>query len=128
MGKKFYIASGFANKELVAKTAATFKTVGFLHTYDWTKNEKASTTEVLKEIGTAEMQAVLNSDFVMIILPGGKGTHVELGIALASGKQVFLYSEKPQVFLETTFYQVDGIKQFTGDLDQVIERIIEISG
>lgn len=126
MGEKFYIASGFANKELVSMAAKSLKAKGFIHTYDWTKNEKASSAEILQEIGTAEMQAVMASDFVLIILPGGKGTHVELGIALASNKKIYLYSEDPQVFLDTTFYQIAGVEHCVGDLDNVTDKIIEI--
>jgi nucleoside 2-deoxyribosyltransferase len=126
MGKQFYIASGFANKNLVSHSAASFKAKGFVHTYDWTKNEKTSSVEALHEIGTAELKAVMTADFVLIILPGGKGTHVELGIAIASGKKIYLYSKDPKVFLETTFYQVSGVEHFTGDIGNVIDRIVEI--
>lgn len=126
MGKKFYIASGFANKDRVVNVSTIFKEHGFVHTYDWTRTEKANTTEALREIGTAEMNAVMETDFVMVILPGGKGTHVELGLALASGTKVYLYSQDPQVFLETTFYQVAGVEHCSGKLDEVVNRIIAV--
>jgi nucleoside 2-deoxyribosyltransferase len=33
-----------------------------------------------------------------ILLPGGNGTHLELGFAIASGKRIFLHSEDPTLF------------------------------
>jgi diacylglycerol kinase family enzyme len=76
---KFYIASGLQNKEVVRDVANQLKEKGHIHTYDWTKNEHISTIEELREIGQKEKEAVLEADTVIVLLPGGKGTHIELG-------------------------------------------------
>ncbi|MFE8700124.1 nucleoside 2-deoxyribosyltransferase [Cytobacillus sp. FJAT-54145] len=123
--KKFYIASGFTNKETVQQAATTLKSVGFVHTYDWTKNEKANTVEQLREIGTDELKAVKESDFILVILPGGNGTHVELGIALAAYKRVYLYAKNEEDFLNTTFYHVDGVVHLTGEMEIVMNHVIQ---
>jgi len=63
---------------------------GFVHTYDWTKNKRASTIEDLMEIGLQEKNAVLDADFLIVLLPAGKGSHIEFGIALGQGKKIYL--------------------------------------
>ena len=40
----------------------------------------------------------MESDFVLVLLPGGKGTHAELGFALGCKKRVFIHSEDPMAF------------------------------
>ncbi|MET3193842.1 hypothetical protein ABID96_000810 [Bacillus sp. OAE603] len=47
---KFYIASSLSNKEQVRYLASRLKDQGFLHTYDWTKNENVNTIEKLAAI------------------------------------------------------------------------------
>jgi predicted Rossmann-fold nucleotide-binding protein len=55
--------------------------------------------EDLKEIGQKEKNAVLESDFVVVILPGGKGTHIELGIALGQGKKYMFIHQMDQLII-----------------------------
>lgn len=80
----FYIASSLANKEKVTYLANLLKEKGFLHTYDWTKNENVDTIEKLAAIGEYEKETVINADFFILLLPGGFGSHTELGMAIAS--------------------------------------------
>ncbi|MFS0673713.1 nucleoside 2-deoxyribosyltransferase [Ornithinibacillus sp. 179-J 7C1 HS] len=121
---KFYIASGFENKQLVQYVRDRLVEAGHIHTYDWTKNTRATSEAALREIGTAELQAVVNSDVVIVLLPGGKGTHTELGIALGCKKEIHLfYRENLDQATSTTFYYVDGVQHYNGDIDHFIEKI-----
>lgn len=45
-----------------------------------------------------ELDGISEADFVVVLLPGGKGTHLELGFAMARGKRIFLHSEDSSVF------------------------------
>ena len=68
----------------------------------------------------------MKSDVVIILLPGGKGTHVELGIAIALGKNIFLYSPNDEIddlALTSTFYQLPEVQKVIGTLDELIIRI-----
>ncbi|WP_456279320.1 nucleoside 2-deoxyribosyltransferase [Bacillus sp. AK128] len=124
---KFYVASGFTNKENVKRVSNRLKEKGYTHTYDWTINGRAETLEQLKEIGQQEKEAVKASDFLVVILPGGKGTHIELGIALGLSKRIYLYSATEEVFnpsVTSTFYHVPEVKIFIGELDSFISFII----
>ncbi|WP_164670524.1 nucleoside 2-deoxyribosyltransferase [Virgibacillus doumboii] len=121
---KFYIASGFSNKELVRYVTQKLLSKGHSHTYDWTANERAATKEKLRTIGELEKEAVADCDLFILLLPGGRGSHTELGMALASGKNVYIYSSDeidPQT--ATSFYYVDGVKRFYGDIDDFIKKI-----
>ncbi len=126
--KKFYVASSFKNIETVRYVARQLIKKGFIHTYDWTKNEKASTFEDLKVIGTEEKNAVLQSDLLIVLFPAGKGSHIELGIALGQGKKIYLYSPDDQInHFETTstFYHLPEVEKCIGTIDELIEIVVE---
>jgi len=75
---KFYIASSLKNIENVRQVAESFKARGFQHTYDWTTH------------WPRKISGVLAADVVIVMIPAGKGSHVELGIALGAGKKIYL--------------------------------------
>ncbi|WP_201714024.1 nucleoside 2-deoxyribosyltransferase [Rossellomorea arthrocnemi] len=125
---KFYIASSFKNKDLVRYVSERLKQSSFTHTYDWTKNERASTVEELQHIGQNEKDAIIDSNMVIIILPGGKGSHVELGIALALRKRVILYSPNDEVHdfaNTTTFYHLPEVEKYSGSIDSLLEYVLK---
>lgn len=125
---KFYIASSFKNSEMVKVMAAQLKMEGFSHTYDWTINDRADSMELLASIGESELSAVRNSDFLVILLPGGKGSHIEMGIALGLGKRVYLYSLKNDIYefdKTSTFYHVAGVTKFVGDIDSFMQFLVQ---
>lgn len=95
--KKFYIASSFKNINEVRYVSKMLKDKGFIQTYDWTLNERAASYEALEKIGQEELAAVIDCDLINVILPAGKGSHIELGIALGIGKKIFLYSPNKEV-------------------------------
>jgi nucleoside 2-deoxyribosyltransferase len=121
---KFYIASGLSNKEAVRYVSGRLKDKGYVHTYDWTKNEKPSTLEQLQEIGQHELAGVSEADFLIVLLPGGKGTHIEFGIALGQGQKIYLYSVDEEIInVDTTssFYQLPEVEKFIGSLEEFVD-------
>ncbi|TFE00860.1 nucleoside 2-deoxyribosyltransferase [Jeotgalibacillus sp. R-1-5s-1] len=120
---KFYIASGFQNKHAVQHVSQSLKTNGWIHTYDWTKNERASSYDMLREIGELERDAVLAADLLIVLLPGGKGTLIEMGLALAQRKKIYLVApdERAWDFDQTsTFYHLPEVEGFTGSVEDFI--------
>ncbi|MDJ0319958.1 hypothetical protein [Pseudarthrobacter sp. PS3-L1] len=94
--KRFYVASSFRNIATVRYVAQALESKGYVNTYDWTQNASvggagAITLSDLRSIGQHEKDAVKDADVVVILLPGGKGTHVELGIAIAHGRRIILH-------------------------------------
>ena len=75
---KFYIASKLENAEQVSKVASVLKAAGHEHTYDWTKHGsvKGEGENRLREVMQNEFFGVRDADMVIILMPGGRGTHV----------------------------------------------------
>lgn len=129
--KKFYVASSFRNMDAVKYVSKQLVHQGYIQTYDWTKNGRAREENTLllkdlKVIGLHEKNAVIESDFIVVILPGGKGTHIELGIALGLRKKIFLYSPDGAIdHVETTstFYHLPEVEKCYGKLDELVDKI-----
>lgn len=124
----FYIASSFKNINQVRALSHELQLKGYIHTYDWTQNERANSLETLSTLGEKEKVAVMHSDVVVILLPAGKGSHIELGIALGLGKRIYLYSPTDDLFefdQTSTFYYVAGVNRFVGTLDSFTQYLIE---
>ncbi len=123
---KFYIASSFKNIDSVLYVSEKLKSKGHIHTYDWTKNEKVPTAKELKEIGEKEKAAILEADLFVMLRPAGKGSHVELGLALGNGKKTYVYSPTDEVFSvenTTTFYHLPEVELFVGTLDALVGEV-----
>lgn len=126
--KHFYIASSLKNKENVKFVSERLKQEGFIHTYDWTQNGQITSLEQLRDIGLKEMNAVKESNFIVVLLPAGKGSHIELGIALGNDIKAYLYSQNDEMNdLEktSTFYHLNGIHKCKGSLEDFITIILK---
>ncbi len=127
---KFYIGSGMKNSELVKDYATKLKEKGWTHTYNWAENISGDETiEDLIEYSKLEQNGVVDADVVIILLPGGRGTHIELGMALALHKKIFLCSATEEEFsIQNTvnFYQLPSIIRLVGTADENIEKIIKL--
>lgn len=80
----------------------------------------------LAEYAAREREAIERSDLVILLLPGGRGTHVELGMAL--GKKVFLCAGDAEAFAPedtVAFYHLPGVVRLAGSRE---ENLKEISG
>lgn len=131
--KKFYVASSFRNVVNVRYVAQSLESKGYVNTYDWTQNasvHNARTVSLgdLRSIGQHEKDAVIDADVVVILLPGGKGTHVELGIAIARGRRTILHSPDEVINnLESTstFYHLPELEKCHGTLDDLLAMIVD---
>ena len=126
---KFYIGSGFKNCELVNYYSKILEENGWEHTYNWTKNiSNDETIENLIEYSKLEQKGIKDADVVIILLPAGRGTHIELGMALALNKKIFLCSAtKDEFSIENTvnFYQLPNIVRLVGTVNENINQIIK---
>lgn len=121
---KFYIASSLQNKQLVKYVSIKLCSEGYSPTYDWTINQRATTADQLKRIGTFEKHAVEACDIFILLLPAGKGSHVELGMAIALSKRIYIYTaEEMDPATAATVYYVDRVECFHGTIDDFISRI-----
>lgn len=126
----FYIGSGMKNCDLVNYYSKILEENGWKHTYNWTKNiHDDETIEDLIKYSKLEQQAIIDSDVVVILLPAGRGTHIELGMALALNKEIFLCSETKEEFSmgnTVNFYQLPNIIRLVGTPDENLKKIIKL--
>lgn len=69
----------------------------------------------------------MEADFLVVLLPARKGSHIEFGIALGQGKKIYLYSPNEEVNnFETTstFYHLPEVEIVIGNIDDLIEILI----
>lgn len=130
---KFYIASKLENAEAVSKLASLLKRRGWVQTYDWTKHGSVQGCSMgrIKEVAELELKGVIDADIVIVMLPGGNGTHAELGAANALGKKVFLYDPTGEHLAGAqngrtcTFYWNSNITQVTGDPFFLVNMLLD---
>ena len=127
----FYIGSGFKNCELVNYYSKILEENGWHHTYNWSKNITGDETiEDLVQYSKLEQQGIIDSNVVIILLPAGRETHIELGMALALNKKIFLCSTTEDEFtIQNTvnFYQLPQVNKLVGTHDEMISQILKIS-
>lgn len=97
---KFYIATSTERMTQHNHVRDALQSLGYTLTYDWTSHGSVRHTSKvrLQEVAHLETQGILEADFVIVLLPGGKGTHVELGLSIGSKKKVFIHCEDPGMF------------------------------
>jgi nucleoside 2-deoxyribosyltransferase len=97
---KYYIATSLSRTSAHYEVREALKKYGHDISYDWTLHGsvKSISKERLREVAELELIGVAEADFVVVLLPGGNGTHLELGFAIARGKKVFLHSEDSLAF------------------------------
>lgn len=123
----FYIASRLENAEMVKQMANVLKAMGWRHTYDWTEHGSVQNEgeERITEVAENELQGVRDADVVIVLLPGGRGTHAELGAANVLNKKVFVWAETDELFTRETctFYWNHNVTRVTGDRFNLLEAI-----
>ena len=127
---KFYVGSGMKNSKLVDQYAQLLKENGWKQTHDWVKNisDDISKEDMVK-YASLESQGIMDADVVIMLLPGGRGAHIELGMAMALNKKIFLCSTTKEEFsIENTvaFYELPKITQLVGNADDNVKKILEL--
>lgn len=92
---KAYVASSLERADEVEELYAFLTNVGVEVTYRWTQHGSVQHDGVarISEVALAELEGIRKADVVVVLLPGGRGTHVELGIACALEKPVILHGD-----------------------------------
>lgn len=98
--RRFYLATRKDRAAEATAVAQALQARGWERTLDWgTGDDKA---ESYTEIALAELAALRTADLLIVLLPGGYGTHVEIGAALALEKPVVIHA-RDRVVLETPY-------------------------
>lgn len=93
---KVYIASRLENAAAVRELRDELAKRDVALTYDWTAHGsvQGQGAERMREVAHAEAKGVEDADLVIVLLPGGRGTHVEIGIAIGNGVDILLVGEQ----------------------------------
>jgi hypothetical protein len=101
MEKRFYLSTRKDRSAEGAVLSAALIAQGWSCTFDW-----AALKDVVPsrygEIAKAEIAGVRDADVLVVLLPGGYGTHAEIGAALALGKPIIIHAPNQQV-LDTPY-------------------------
>lgn len=103
---KIYIASKLENYRQVQAVRDALVSAGHSITYDWTQHGsvQGQGIERLREVAENERRGVVSADAVVVLLPGGRGTHAELGMACALNIPVMLMADNPNSFFQPDEY------------------------
>ncbi len=133
---KYYIATSLSRMGDHNLVRDAFSALGYEISYDWTSHGsvKSTSKERLQQVAINDLKGVSGADFVLVLLPGGHGTHLELGYSIASGKRVFLHSEDPLLFepgpQTNTFYHHPEVIRLScplADLAEVVHGALACS-
>jgi nucleoside 2-deoxyribosyltransferase len=91
MAKRFYVSSRKDRSAQADALSETLKAKGWERTFVWTEQDGKG-SDGHAEIAARELEGVRAADVLVVLLPGGYGTHVEIGAALALGKRVIIHS------------------------------------
>jgi nucleoside 2-deoxyribosyltransferase len=89
---KYYIGTRLDNAEMHNQFWDQLSKMGHELTFNWTDEGYIEDIPKLVRYIEQEVIGVAEADFVLILLPGGRGTHCELGAALGLKKPVILYA------------------------------------
>ena len=126
---KIYIGAKFGYKDKVISLSKRLEEKDIINNYNWALDLKDEESEEdLIESAKKELEAIKDSDCVIFLLPLGRGSHVELGMALAYGKQVILCGESADVFENdpVNFYKLPEIIKIVDSYDLIDDKIIEL--
>jgi nucleoside 2-deoxyribosyltransferase len=91
MPKRFYLASRIDRSEQADAVEKALAQHGWERTFAWSSDDPEG-PEGFAQIAAEELAGVQAADVLIVLLPGGYGTHVEIGAALALGKPVILHA------------------------------------
>lgn len=130
---KFYIASRLENYQQVRSLAKLLINSGWIQTYDWTSQDlvKDTNIELLKHIGEEEYNGVIQADIVIVLTPQGRGTHIELGMAIALNKIIYLCHEDNTYYKcdenTSSFYWLPRVKHLIGNIEYIASELLKIT-
>lgn len=133
--EKVYIATKLANHAQHNEVRDRLAEMGIGLTYDWTTHGsvKGSSEERLIEVAEAERAGVWFADLVIVLLPGGRGTHAELGMAVSQQRTTIIYAppDLAKTAFSTTkdtcaFYWNWNIYRRVDSIDDVIQAVKDL--
>lgn len=130
---RYYIATKLENHQAHNTLRDQLTELGHEITYDWTHHGPVygEGLKRCREVAEAETDGVLEADVVIVLWPGGRGTHVEMGIAIGAASMdasTYIYfvsdiEDHHQATTETcAFYHHPFVERFRS-IEELIDTI-----
>lgn len=102
---RVYVATSLDNKALARDVIALLRERDAEITYDWTEHGSVAgePLERKQQVAKNEVNGVATAGLLVVLLPGGRGTHVEIGVALGNDIPILVLTAEPPG--RTVFYQ-----------------------
>ena len=133
MKRRVYIATGLAHAARAQLVRDALIGTGWDISYDWTTHGRVEGDARVREVAIDEINGVTTAHAVVAILPGYRGTHVEIGAAIAAGVPVFLFepngvpADGPWTSGTTSFYHHPLVRRFSWRDDaDLAARVCEV--
>jgi nucleoside 2-deoxyribosyltransferase len=127
MPKRFYLSTRKDRSTQAAALLEALKDRGWERTLDWAGQNDHPDGYAASAV--AEISAVREADVLIVLLPGGYGTHVEIGAALALGKPIILHAPD-QKTLDTPyaciFHYHPGVERLVSEVLDVNELLASL--
>lgn len=129
-----YIASTLGNAQQVRRLRDRFAKLGIQLTYDWTEHNNGQPyvpdrESILKrQIAEQELTGILDAGCVLVVIPGGRGTHFEFGFAYMAQKPLVLLVDPPVPDDKQgwpSFYHLERIVKVHNE-DNAVETVTHI--
>lgn len=107
--KTFYVAGRLENFERVRECYSMMAAHGWELTFDWTKiGAVRNDRDAMSQVAVNEIEGARKADVLIALLPGGRGTHCEIGAALSWNRGIVILSDDPSLLAldqkTTAFY------------------------
>lgn len=127
---KYYIATRLSRVSEHNDLRDQLQALGHEITYDWTihGNVRGLGRDAVRTIEKKEKQGVKDADFVIVLLPGGRGTHVEIGMSIAWEHPIIMHADPVHGFFKyddrtSLFYHDEYITPCEGSLSDIIDEV-----
>lgn len=126
-----YVASRLENARRVREVQGQLVAWGHRITYDWTTHGSVQDDGAARIRVVAEMEAegVTSSDVVVALLPGGRGTHCEIGMAIGAGVPVILVippEAEAEVMTKVCAFYLHPLVQIVPHPNQVPPMLLDL--
>lgn len=122
--KKVYVASGLRNYERVQKIQNRLRACGLEVAFDWAYRYENGLDD--DTVCRQEIQAVKSTDALLLVMPGKRGSHVEMGVAIGAEKPVVVLNEEAGDDIQ--FYSIPGVSLVRSEDDAVAEVLRVTAG
>lgn len=129
--KKFYIAGKFCSGgnylSKIMQLSSILEKIGWEDAFD-IKAANEQKVE-LADIARSKIQSIKNADVVIVLLPDGRETYIELGVANVTAHKILVWAEKEECVNHLScFLWTDNVTRISGDMLDLLDACLKLEG